>query len=189
MGKDQKPSTPLVADQESGTVTEVAMGSRVMTLAAQGWAGIKAELDSTFMTGGSVILQRMGYSYGRYLGKFAKLKAIKDNRKLTPNSTWDILLEASRIGGWGKLSINTGDFNLGVVRLVLKDCIFCLYDKQEAAANCHFLVGVVGGAADEVTGYNHRVIEGRCKGMGDTLCEIILERVSQQEEGTAQPNA
>lgn len=187
MGKDQKTSIPLIVDQESGTVTEAAMGYRLMTLAAQGWAGIKAELDSTFMTGGSVILQRMGYSYGRYLGRFAKAKALKDNKKLTPSSTWDILLEASRLGGWGKLSINTGDFTMGVVRLILKDCIFCLHDKRGTVANCHFLVGVVGGAADEVTGYNHRVIEGRCRATGDTLCEIILERVSQQEEGAGEP--
>jgi len=181
LGKDKQGETPLNFDPEGGVINDKTMGARVLVLGSVGWASIENELDSTFMTGGSVILQRMGYSYGRFLGRLTKAMALKSNKKVTPETSWDTLLKASKDEGWGRLSLNSGDFTLGVVRLILKDCVFCLHDKQGTMPRCHFVTGVAGGVADEITGFNHRVTEGRCVAKGDTLCEIILERVSQPE--------
>ena len=151
-----------------------------MAIASFGWASLQAELQSTFMTGGSVILQRMGYSYGRYLAKLARQKALRTKKTLTPGSALDILLEASRDQGWGRLTLNGGDFAIGNVSLVMKNCFFCLHEKKGTSATCHFLVGLVVGVADEVTGSSHKASEARCVSKDDGLCEIRVERVAQQ---------
>ena len=149
-------------------------------IASFGWASLQAELQSTFMTGGSVILQRMGYSYGRYLARQAKQRASKTKKTVASSSALDILLEASRDQGWGKLSLSGGDFKMGSANLVMKDCFFCLHEKKGTSATCHFLVGLVVGVTDEVTGFSHKASEPRCVSKDDGLCEIKLERVAQQ---------
>jgi predicted hydrocarbon binding protein len=185
MGKDSSPSVPFEFNADSGTINGKVLGTRMTALGAVGWASLQAELDSTFMTGGSVILQRMGYSYGLYLGRVAKQKALKSGKKLGPNGPFDVLLEASKDEGWGRMTLNTGDFTLGAVRLIVKDCFFCLFEKKGSTPKCHYLTGVIGGVADEITALNHRVIEGRCVAKGDNLCEIIIERVTAQSTGTS----
>lgn len=157
-----------------------SLNSRVMAIASFGWASLQSELQSTFMTGGSVILQRMGYSYGRYLARLAKQRALRARKTLTPSSVLDILLEASSDQGWGKLSVIGGNFEIGSVNLVMKNCFFCLHEKKGSFATCHFLVGLVVGVADEVTGFSHKASESRCVSKDDGLCEIKVERVTQQ---------
>jgi predicted hydrocarbon binding protein len=180
LGKEEDASPPFVSDPEAGTISGKVLQSRVMAIASYGWASLQSELQSTFMTGGSVILQRMGYSYGRYLAKLARQKAVKAKKALTPSSALDVLLEASRDQGWGKLSLNGGDFNMGSVNLVMKNCFFCLHEKKGSTSTCHFLVGLVVGVADEVTGFSHKGSEARCVSKDDGLCEVKIERVAQQ---------
>ena len=155
-----------------------------MAIGSFGWASLQAELQSTFMTGGSVILQRMGYSYGRYLAKLAKQKALKTKKTLVASSVLDVLAEASSEQGWGKLSLNGGDFDIGSVNLVMKNCFFCLHEKRGSFATCHFLVGLVVGVTDEITGLSHKAQEGRCEVKGDGLCEVKIERVTQPTPGS-----
>jgi len=155
-----------------------------MAIGSFGWASLQAELQSTFMTGGSVILQRMGYSYGRYLAKLAKQKALKTKKTLVASSVLDVLEEASSEQGWGKLSLNGGDFDIGSVNLVMKNCFFCLHEKRGSVATCHFLVGLVVGVTDEITGLSHKAQEGRCEVKGDGLCEVKIERVTQPTPGS-----
>ncbi|MGP8126113.1 MAG: hypothetical protein ACLQEQ_09695 [Nitrososphaerales archaeon] len=185
MGKEDQSSSPFVSDPEGGTIVGKTLNSRVMAIASFGWASLQAELQSTFMTGGSVILQRMGYSYGRYLAKQEKLKASRAKKTLSSSSALDVLQEASSDQGWGKLSLNGGDFEIGSVNLVMKNCFFCLHEKRGTSATCHFLVGLVVGVADEVTGMSHKASEARCVSKDDGLCEIKVERVTQQAQGPA----
>ncbi len=180
MGKEEETAPPFLADPEAGTISGKFLQSRVMAIASFGWASLQSELQSTFMTGGSVILQRMGYSYGRYLAKLAKQKATKSKKQVGAATALDVLLEASRDQGWGKLSLVQGDFQIGSVNLVMKNCFFCLHEKKGSAATCHFLVGLVVGVADEVTGYSHKGSESRCASKDDGLCEVKIERVAQQ---------
>ena len=180
MGKDDQLASQFASDPEDGTIVGKVLQTRVMAIGSFGWASLQAELESTFMTGGSVILQRMGYSYGRYLAKQAKQRASKAKGTITPASPLDILLEASRDQGWGRLSLSGGDFQVGTVNLVMKNCFFCLHEKKGASATCHFLVGLVVGVTDEVTGFSHKASEARCMSKDDGLCEIRVERVTQQ---------
>ena len=75
VGKDTKiEDSFLEVDYENGLIIRRPKGSRVLVLGSLGWAMLEHELVSTFVTGAAVILQRMGYSYGRYLGRVAKAR-------------------------------------------------------------------------------------------------------------------
>jgi predicted hydrocarbon binding protein len=158
-------------DLEKGTVTRKVDGVRVVALVSPGWANLEKELETTFITGAAVILQRMGYSYGRALGRAAKRKETQ------PEQAFDALQSFARESGWGQLTLNSGDLSAGQARIVVKDCFFCLHAHDAAEPVCHILVGLVGGVSDEIIGATHRVTEQRCIAKGDTLCEIVIERV------------
>jgi predicted hydrocarbon binding protein len=160
-------------DLEHGIIRRKADGIRVITLGSVGWATLEKELTSTFISGAAVILQRMGYSYGRYLGSVAK------SQKSTPEQALITLQSFARESGWGELALNGGDLYSGQARLVLRDCIFCLHIQEATEPVCHMLAGLVGGVTDEIIGGAHRVVEDKCVAKGDAVCEIVVERVGQ----------
>ena len=149
-----------------------------MIMTPVGWANLSVELESTFMSGSSVILQRMGYAYGKYLAKVAKQSAAKQKKQVTPKSILNIMMEAAKSHGWGMMTLGGGDFETGAATLIVKDCFFCMHEKKGTASKCYFLVGILGGVADEVAGMSHRVSEGRCSAKDDGLCEFRAERVA-----------
>ncbi len=153
-------------------VTRRIDGSRVVALESRGWATIEKELASTFMTGGPVILQRVGYSYGRAMGRVAKLQNIP------PEQTFETMQSLARESGWGLLTLNGGDLNAGEARITVKDCFFCLHSKESEEPVCHVLAGLMGGIADEVIGVSHRVTEEKCIAKGDSVCEILIETLA-----------
>jgi len=157
-------------DLEKGIVSRREDGSRLLTLSSRGWANIEQEMVSTFITGAAVILQRMGYSYGRALGEAAKKSEV-------PPEALEVLQSSSRDSGWGQLSLNGGSLSSGEARIVVKDCFFCLHRREASEPVCHILVGLTGGVCDAVIGGTHRVTEQRCLAKGDGVCEILIERV------------
>ncbi len=158
-------------DVERGVVTRKADGSRVLALGSHGWATIERELESTFMTGGSVILQRAGYGYGRAMGRAARAQQIP------PEHAYDAMQTLARESGWGQMTLSSGDLSGGEARIAVKDCFFCLHRKESAEPQCFVLVGLVGGIIDEMIGVTHRVSETKCIAKGDSACEILIERV------------
>ena len=178
MGKDKAPPPAYEVNIEEGLVKGNLLDSRVIVLGSYGWATIEAELNSTFITGGMVILQRMGYSYGKYLGMVAKRRA----EKAAPSSiAVDLLIKVAKESGWGNVILNGGALQSGILRLVVRDCLFCMHLSKGKESRCHFLAGVTAGLADEVTGYQHTSREERCIGKGDNICEIVLERTAQAQ--------
>jgi len=173
LGKEKEIEQPnyFEVDIEDGIIKRADGGQRVLALGSVGWATLQHELVSTFVTGAAVILQRMGYSYGRYLGKVAKKRGFEGDE------TFKALLQFSKEAGWGRLSLNSGDLSQGQAHLVVKDCYFCLHLKDSQTPVCHMLTGLVGGVVDELIGKTHRVLEGKCIGKGDAVCEIIVERL------------
>lgn len=161
----------FAVDLDSGTVTRKADSTRVIAMGSRGWATIERELESTFITGAAVILQRLGYSYGRAMGRVAK------TQEIPADQTFEAMQTLARESGWGKFSLNSGDLYGGQARITVKDCFFCLHAKESNEPVCHVLVGLVGGIADEIIGASHRVIEDKCIAKGDAVCEILIERL------------
>jgi predicted hydrocarbon binding protein len=176
MGKEKAPPSHYDLNEEAGTLNSKLLESRVVAFGSYGWASIEAELNSTFVTGGQVILHRMGYSYGKYLGLIAKRKA----GKADPTSiAVDLLIKIAQDSGWGSLTLNGGALSQGVLRLVNRECIFCTHLTKGREPKCFFLAGVAAGLADEVTGANHSSREERCIAKGDNVCEVVVERTAQ----------
>ena len=160
----------LKVDIEHGIVTNPD-GSRVIALGSHGWATIEKELETTFITGAAVILQRVGYSYGRAAGRAAK------QQQLEPERAFEIMQSLARESGWGGFSLNSGDLNAGMARITVKNCFFCLHARESTEPVCHVLAGLVGGMADEILGASHRTMEEKCIAKGDAVCEILIERL------------
>lgn len=170
--KDNNPPRVFDADPDNGIIRRSEGGQRILALGSVGWATLEHELTSTFVTGAAVILQRMGYSYGRHLGRVAK------SRGHTQEDAVQAFELFSVEGGWGRPSLNGGDLASGQAALVMKDCFFCLHFKDSESPVCDMLVGLVGGFFDEILGVTHRVTEDRCIAKGDRTCQIVLERLS-----------
>ncbi|HEV2138976.1 MAG TPA: 4-vinyl reductase [Nitrososphaerales archaeon] len=158
-------------DLEHGAVTRKVDGSRVMMMGSHGWATIERELESTFVTGAAVIMQRVGYSYGRAMGRAAR------NQQLPPEQTFEQMQELARESGWGQFTLSSGDLFGGMARITVRDCFFCLHARESTERVCFVLAGLVGGIADELIGSTHRVTEERCIAKGDAVCEVLVERV------------
>ena len=158
-------------DMDHGTVVKINDGTRVMALGSHGWATIEKELETTFITGAAVILQRVGYSYGRSVGRAAKREG------LDPEKAFEAMQSLARESGWGGFSLNSGDLNSGTAGITVKDCFFCLHARESTEPVCHVLVGLVGGMADEILDVSHRASEQKCIAKGDSVCEILIERL------------
>jgi len=172
----KQPESPkaevLDVDINRGIVIRKEDGTRVIALGSHGWATIERELQSTFITGAAVILQRIGYSYGRATGRAAK------KQEITADQTFNAIQALARESGWGGFTLNSGDLSRGEARITVRDCFFCLHATRESPEPvCHILVGLVGGMADEIIGVSHRVTEERCIAKGDAVCEILIERL------------
>ena len=169
-------ATPFDVDAEKGIVRSPTLDARVALFGSLGWATMEVELDSIFITGAVVILQRMGYSYGKYLGNILKRRA----DKVDPVGVGlQNLSKMAKDSGWGNLTQTGGDLRSGTFTMVMKDCIFCVNMKKRKDPRCHFLVGILAGFADEVTGFNHRAREDQCVAKEDTVCELVVERVAE----------
>lgn len=173
MGKEKKAQeTPAFeSDLEMGVIRRKSDGGRVMAVGSVAWVTLEHELASTFVTGAAVILQRMGYSYGRYVGKVA----IANGRE--PTDALDVIVRHAKEAGWGRISLNSGDLQTGQARLVVRDCFFCLHWKDSVSPVCFMLSGFVNGVVDEMLSRNHRVLEQRCIAKGDNICEINIEKL------------
>jgi predicted hydrocarbon binding protein len=169
--KDLSKDNPFDIDPEHGTITRKSDGIRVFTMGSVGWASLQKELASTFISGANVILQRMGYSYGRYLGNVAKA------RQVTAQEALESLQRFSKESGWGELVLNGGDLFSGQARLLMRNCIFCLHIEGAQEPVCNMLSGLIQGVAEEIIGADYRVIEEKCVAKGDAFCEVAIERV------------
>jgi len=158
-------------DLEHGAVTRKIDGSRVMMMGSHGWATIEKELESTFITGAAVIMQRVGYSYGRAMGRAAR------NQQLPPEQTFEQMQALAGESGWGSFTLSSGDLYGGVARITVRDCFFCLHAPESSERVCYVLAGLIGGISDEMIGSTHRVTEEKCIAKGDAVCEILVERV------------
>jgi predicted hydrocarbon binding protein len=169
--KSQERSRAEVFDVDlpRGVIERKLDGTRVLALSSQGWTAFQTELESTFMSGGKVILQRLGYGYGRALGLAIRKAEVPNDQ------AFDAMQSLAQEGGWGQMTLSTGDILSGEARISVSECFFCLHSKESTEPACDVLVGVVGGMLDSILGGTRRVSEGRCIAKGDRVCEIQIE--------------
>lgn len=176
MAKDKEEES-FEIDSQRGIIKSPTLDSRVAVFGSLGWATMEVELDSIFITGAVVIIQRMGYSYGKYLGQLLKRQAEKADPVAI---TLQFFTKMAKQSGWGNVAHTGGDLRAGTFTVQIRECIFCANMKKRKDPRCHFLVGILSGLADEVTGLNHRAREEACIAKEDTYCEFVVERVAEQ---------
>ena len=162
-------------DVTEGVVKNRLTNGRAFFFGSSAWSTVREDLKGTYGPLGTAMTEEMGHSYGRSLGKIG--------RKL--NMDLRIFFEtAVKLGsttGWGRLSLSGGDPLTGRARLKLEDCVFCTDKGVEEDRMCEFFSGVIRGAADEITGKTHSVIETECTTAGSDYCEFYMERLDSQE--------
>jgi predicted hydrocarbon binding protein len=169
---------PIYVNLEEGIILDGKGGSRIFILGIGGWESIRQELDSTFLTGADVILQRMGYGYGTSIGK-----GIKRRGGQIEADPYPLLKSIVLRSGWGRCGLKSGDLSKGEARVAIKDCFFCATSSITGALACYFVAGALNGMIDQLTAFSHRVVEDKCRAKGDPFCEFVVERL---EEGRMQ---
>jgi predicted hydrocarbon binding protein len=156
---------------EGGILKDKLTGARVFVISRQGWRAFNDELESNFLDAAHTVMERMGYSYGRLMGRAAK------KMSLSPTDTFQALFELATAAGWGGLSLSAGDLSNATGVLKIEHCVFCESLLPRVASTCYFLPGVVNGVADEVVGGSNVVQEIRCVCSGAPNCEISVNVV------------
>jgi predicted hydrocarbon binding protein len=170
---------------EAGIMKDRLTGARVFVMSRNGWGVFYEELEGTFFGTAPVVVERLGYAYGKLIGRAAKRLELDTQR------TFEALFELAAGAGWGRMTLRGGDVSKGLGVLKVERCVFCeALARKEKVEGCFFLPGVVRGVADEMTGYSHNVSEKRCGLKGDPACEIhveILQQVTGQTGSSSPP--
>jgi len=166
VGADERKEEKFAFDAENGILTNKWTETRLFMLGATGWSSLRKDLELTYAGNGLDILRRLGYTFGRNLGRIGKEKG------LDLTGLFESLLVLGNSAGWGKATLGGGSLSLerGVIRL--ENCVFCSEIGQKKESSCEFVAGVVGGFAEVATGREMVVEESECAAAGGLYCEF-----------------
>ena len=153
-----------------GRITSRIGNSRLFLMRAEVWTAIEEELVSSLSTGGSVVIDRMGYAYGTAFAK--SIKSLFSSTSITT------LQSLASFAGWGTFTAEYDEKKNSWIRVTGKECVFS-YRKDGAVQkdNCFFLSGVFRGMAEELYGRKYMVLQNKCYHFGVHSCEIALQEV------------
>lgn len=157
-------------DFRTGAVHNQLTDERVHVVPALQWKRLRERLAREFKGQAPLIMSCVGSSLGSLFAE-EMIASISDPVALARH-----LSDMSAAAGWGILSL-VGDTRYGSRYIVtVTNCAFC--DKEGLAESpmCDFLVGAVKGMADTTYGTPHRVWEERCAAMGESVCQLVVEK-------------
>jgi predicted hydrocarbon binding protein len=151
---------------ELGVMIRKGSQSRVFVLAARAWEAIQLTLYERFSEGARIVLHDIGRVYGKEL--------VRDIRGVDsdPLGMIDSLRALAASAGWGKFEIHGDEIFGSVLKVEVKECVFCENGEITERPNCDFLGGIIGGVVDALFGVVSHVREVKCTGRGDELCEF-----------------
>jgi predicted hydrocarbon binding protein len=158
-----------------GVMKNRLTNGRAFLFGSSAWGNVREDLRGTYGTLGIAITEQMGQSYGRSLGKIGR----KLNMDL--RAFFETMVRLGSTTGWGNLSLSGGDPTTGCARFRLESCVFCEDSLGHEDRLCEFFSGVIRGAADEITGKAHSVIETECTKSGSDHCGFYMERLEDAE--------
>ena len=145
-------------------------GWRVVILGQTGMAGIFQDIQSTFGTGGDVILHKGGLVYGKDLVEFLGRKMGKD----FVVQNFEYALGLLSAGGWGVPALAKVDLDTLAATVTVAGCFEC-EGKKSSKPMCAFERGTFAGVAGAIFGVEFECVETKCSGRGDELCEFQLK--------------
>ena len=160
-------------DVSEGIMKNRLTNGRAFILGSSAWSTMRQDMKDIYGSLGTVVVEQMGQSYGRSLGKIGK------SMHMNLRTFFETMVRLGSKTGWGNLSLSGGDPLTGRARVRLDDCVFCTEPTGEKA--CEFFSGVLRGAADEITGKAHSVTETECAAAGGPWCEFFLDEIETPE--------
>jgi predicted hydrocarbon binding protein len=154
-----------------GVMKNRLTNGRAFLFGSSAWGNVREDMKGTYGELGIGITEQMGQSYGRTLGKLGH------RLNMDMRTFFETMVRLGSKTGWGNLSLSGGDPATGRACLRLESCVFCESRKDQGDRMCEFFSGVVRGAADEITGRKHRVIETECTTSGSRYCEFYMEEL------------
>lgn len=162
-------------DVTEGVVKNRLTNGRAFFFGSSAWSAVRDDLKDTYGQLGTAMTEQMGQSYGRNLGKMGR----KLNMDL--HVFFETMVKLGSKTGWGRLTLSGGDPLTGRALLKLENCVFCADRVGQEDGACEFFSGVIRGAADEITGKAHSVVEMECAAAGTAYCEFYMERLDSQD--------
>ncbi len=161
-------------DEETGMLT--AYGERFLLIPIKVIHSIEDRLIENL---GPVTATSFQYEIGRNGGRVYVRLLGKAGYKLGDFQAMQ--KAANRFGtmaGWGKLEVVESDPTTRFVRVRWRNGL-SVRNKRGKTPVCHFVRGVMTGAAEEAWGQRCESIEIYCEGKGDSYCEAIISEPSQ----------
>ena len=144
-------------------------GRRVVLLHQEGLADLFQDVQSSFGSGGDVILFKGGLVYGKrfmeYLGRTVGREVLVRNAEYATQ-----LLAASGIGVPEYVGTSRGP---GAMTLRLHRCFEC-EGKRSVKPMCSFIRGALVGGTEAISGIEFDCVETACAAMGKEYCEFEL---------------
>jgi predicted hydrocarbon binding protein len=157
-----------------GVMKNRLTNGRAFMFGSSAWSTMREDLKGVYGPLGTAITEEMGRSYGRSLGKIGK------KLHMDLQAFFEAMVKLGSKTGWGRLSLSGGNPLAGHARLMLESCVFCTDRVGHEDRSCEFFSGVIRGAAEEITGKEHRVVETECVSAGFDYCEFFLQKLEKQ---------
>jgi predicted hydrocarbon binding protein len=163
--------TELIQRDHDDVLRDTLTNSRVMILSCSAYRCMCETLFDTFKSGAGVILYEMGFGYSRKLAEtISKLQlSIADALQ-----TMEML---ARAAGWGRLTVRMLDEDSRAECVVVKSA-FVVRRNDIGPVSCHFLAGVLGGAASQLFDAKFKARETACASSGAQVCKFEIARES-----------
>ena len=163
----------LLHRDEKGDLRDNLSNRRVIIFSCSAYRSMCDALFEQFQSGATVILYRMGEGYGKRLVKGVSQLGQAQEEKL------DTFHKLAFLAGWGKINIKVNkDYNGEVI---VEESPFLLRRNDIGLTSCHFLSGVLAGAASELFGQACKAVELRCASKSDSpICRFRIFTKTQE---------
>jgi predicted hydrocarbon binding protein len=143
-------------------------GTRVVILETQGVVDMFEALQSVFGTGGSVIIQQQGVSYGK--AQAVELAMTLTRPYMIRNYQYGLQLLMAT--GWGSPEVVRADEDLTKVVVRIRGCFEC--NGRRKGHSGHFMSGYLAGVFSFLSGKEVHGAETKCLATGDEYCEFSI---------------
>lgn len=136
----------VVKDGVEGSVVDTVAfplqfaGQRVVMLETRALKDMFEKMESVFGTGGSVIVQQEGFSYGR--AQAAELAKVLTRPYMIRNYRYGLMMLMAT--GWGIPTVLTANEALTNVTVRIDECFECA-GRKDAKESGHFMAGYLAG--------------------------------------------
>lgn len=170
----------LEHNPENGTLF-LKKNSVLMTSRGQ-ISRIQNELETTIGPAASRIMYEAGRKYAqKAISKFEKT-LLQTVGSLSKEKAAEKVIQHMAIWGYGKGEFLELDLDNEYIKMKVENSFNSLKQEKSDNPKCHFLSGVISGAAIALLDTEMHCIETKCKAMGHEHCEFEIITPEEEEK-------